>query len=429
MSLESPSSHLHICMLTRSVMHHQAGGGMELQTEVLRQGLVERGHRVTMITTPHPNGHAHVKDSWGETLFAGAGAPAVYTHDWWQASLATLLQAHAHDPIDVVAGHGKAAYTYLGMRRHLPAAQQIPTVVITHNTIISEMHAQFAQLHRRPQSVARWLLRATAFFLDDRRRLPLADAITTTTEENAQDIRRWFSPKSSQVTVIPNGVDIAMFMAGEAFRDSFRQQLGAAGNEVRIIVVLARLVRDKGQHYLLDALALPAMQPFRDTVRVVLAGDGPARKSLASQVEALGLQDSVLFLGRVPHDEVAGLLAAADIVALPTISEGMSLSLLEAMASGRPVVASDIPAIASFVEDGVTGRIVPVAQPAALARALVALLDNSADAAKLGARGRAYVAARYDQRTMVAGYERVFLHAAGATGAESTPVKNPLSST
>src|SRR5690348_12177586 len=206
MSLGSPSSHLHICMLTRSVMHHQAGGGMELQTEVLRQGLVERGHRVTMITTPHPNGHAHVKDAWGETLFAGAGAPAVYTRDWWQASLATLLQAHARDPIDVVAGHGKAAYNYLGMRRHLPAAQQIPTVVITHNTIIIDMRAQLGMLRRRPQAVARWLPRGMAYFLDDRRRLPLADAITTLGEEHARSLLPWFSVDPDRIAVIPNGV-------------------------------------------------------------------------------------------------------------------------------------------------------------------------------------------------------------------------------
>jgi len=140
-------------------------------------------------------------------------------------------------------------------------------------------------------------------------------------------------------------------------------------------------------------------------------------------VEALGLQDTVLFLGRVPHEDVAGVLAAADIVALPTVSEGMSLSLLEAMASGRPVVASDIPAIASFVEDGVTGRIVPVAQPPALARALVELLDDEDYANTLGARGRAFVAARYDQRTMVAGYEQVFLQVAGARGSEDIQAK------
>lgn len=402
---------LHICMLSRSVMQHQTGGGMELHAEVLRQGLVERGHRVTVITTPHPNGAPREEDAWGETLFVGTGAPGAYTRDWWQASLESLIHKHADDPIDVVAGHGKAAYAYLGARSRLPVGQRIPTVVITHNTIVSELRAKVAQLARRPQSVARWAPRGVAYYLDDRRRLPMADAITATTEENALDLRRRFPLDPDRVAVIANGVDVAKLNAGASSRESVRRRLGVTPENqgTRIILTLARLVRDKGQQYLLDALAMPEMQAHRGAIRVVFAGDGPARGKLAAQVEALGLQDIVTFLGRVAHDEVAGLLAAADIVVLPTVSEGMSLSLLEAMACGRPVIASDIPAIASFIEDGVTGRITPVARPEALAQALVELLTNREYAQRLGAQGQAYVSARYDQRHMVEGYERVFL--------------------
>lgn len=391
---------------------------MELHAEVLREGLVERGHRVTMVSTPHATGMRRDEDAWGETLFVGTGAPAVYSREWWQASLAALLHRHSHDPIDVVVGHGKAAYRYLGVRQRLPTAQRIPTVVITHNTIVSELQAQVAQLVRRPQSVAHWLPRGAAYYLDDRRRLPLADAITATTEANAQDLRRWFALNPGQLTVIPNGVNIAALAAGASLRESFRRRLGvsAAEDETRVIMTLARLVRDKGQHYLLDALALPEMRACHSSIRVVFAGDGPAQINLVSQAEALGLRDIVHFLGRVAHSDVPGLLAASDIVVLPTVSEGMSLSLLEAMACGRPVVASAIPAITSFIEDGVTGRIVPVAQPAALARALSDLLGDPAHANELGARGQAHVTARYDQRAMVTAYERVFHRAADAAG-------------
>lgn len=421
---ESPmptSGHLHICVMSRAVVQHQTGGGMELIAEVLRHGMVERGHRVTTITTPHPQGMTSARDEWGETLFVGTGAPGVYTRDWWRASMDALLRVHAQDHIDVLVGQGKAAYAYLGARRRLPAVDRIPTTVITHNTIISDLRAQLAQLRRQPKTVARWAPHGVAYFLDDRRRLPLADAITALTEEHARSLRRWFSLDPARVTVIPNGVDLAALAEGTSQRASVRQRLGA-DDQTRIIMVLARLAPDKGQQHLLDAVVRPEMQPFRRLVRVVLVGDGPARDELVSQATALGLRDSVVFVGRVPHGEVPGLLAAADLVVLPSISEGMSLSLLESMASGRAVIASNIPAIASVVEDGVTGVLVPVAQPAGLARALAGLLANPQRAVQLGAQAHAYVAAHFDQRAMVAAYEGVFLRAAGVTDDSSRGV-------
>ena len=144
----------------------------------------------------------------------------------------------------------------------------------------------------------------------------------------------------------------------------------------------------------------------------MLAGDGPRRSSLVAQSHALELQDVTLFLGQISHETVPGMLAASDIVAMPSLAEGMSLTLLEAMVCGRPVVASNIPAIASVIEDGVTGRLVPVAQPAALARTFVALLSHRELATEIGARARDHALARYDQHTMIANYERVFMRAA-----------------
>lgn len=408
----SESHNLHICMLTRAVAQHQTGGGMELHAEVLRHGLVERGHRVTVITTPHATGVPSVTDAWGETHFVGTGAPGAYSRDWWTASLKMLMRLHARDPFDVIASQGKAAYAYLGVRKRLPVAERIPTVIITHNTIIHDARAQFGQLIRRPHAVARWAPRGAAFFLDDRRRMPLAEAITALTAEHASALRRWFTLDPSRVVVIPNGVDVAWLVAGASSRGTVRAKLGVADDSACIVLELARLIEDKGQRFLLDAVSRIATQPERRDVRVVLAGDGPARDTLATQVDALGLREVVTFLGRVPHEDVPGLLAAADIVALPSFAEGMPLSLLEAMVCGRPVVASNIPAIASFIEDGVTGRLVPVAEPAALARTLDALIADRQNATKLGERARAFATERYDQKTMVADYERIFARVA-----------------
>lgn len=410
----SESNHLHICILSRLVVQQENGGGMDLFAEMLRRGLAERGHRVTTITTPHPRNMPRESDVWGETFFVGTGAPGRYSRDWWKSSLSALLQLHAHDPIDIVAGHGKAIYRYLGMRRHLPEIERIPAVVITQNTIIQDFRGQFGQLRRHPFKFAKWLPHAITLFLDDRRRLPLADAITALTNDHAQTLKRWFSLDPSRLSVIPNGVDTAPFIAAATLRKSVRQHLGV-GDGVSVLLVLARLSPDKGHRFLLEALARPELQSYGSNIRLVLAGEGHGRNDLVSQVQALKLQDTVKFLGRVPRDDVPGLLAAADVVVLPSVAEGMPISLLEAMVCGRPVIASNIPAIASFIEDGVTGRLTPVAHPDALARALVELLDDRAYAAALGERARAYAIERYDQHAVVTEFERMFQRTVGAS--------------
>lgn len=414
---------LHICMMSRAVVQHQTGGGMEMHAEVLRRGFVERGHRLTVITTPHLRGAVRLDDTWGKTLFVGHDMPVTYTRDWWREGLKALLDLHAHDPIDVIASQGKAAFAYLGVRSRLPVTERIPTVVISHNTIMNDFQAQLAQLSRRPDRVARWLPRGIVYFLDDRRRLHLADGVTVLSEEHARSMQRWSAVEPRRITVIPNGVDSVALTAGAPLRGLYRQQLGITDDDVRIVLVLARLAPEKGQQFLLESLVHPEMQAHSRDVHVVLAGEGPARDSLMAQTRSLGLQDIVTFLGRVPHDEVPGLLAAADIVALPSVAEGMPLSLLEAMACGLPVIASDIRAIASFIEDSVTGRLVPVAQPAALARVLAQFVTDQQYAADMGGRARASVIAHYDQRSMVAAFERVLIKTAlgGEKSGGTTP--------
>jgi glycosyltransferase involved in cell wall biosynthesis len=226
--------------------------------------------------------------------------------------------------------------------------------------------------------------------------------------------------------VIPNGVDLVALRAGAAQRATFRQRFGL-DDSTRMILTMARLVPDKGQQHLLDALARPEMQPYRAAVRLVLVGDGPTREGLQAQARALGLGDSVVFAGRLPHDEVPGLLSAADIVVVPSSAEGMSISLLEAMACARPIIASDIPAIASVVADGVTGRLFPVAQPAGLAKALAEFLAEPRRAARMGERAQTIVTERYDQRVMVADYERVFARTAAGASEVGRPT-NPVGS-
>ncbi len=176
-------------------------------------------------------------------------------------------------------------------------------------------------------------------------------------------------------------------------------------------VLVARLVPEKDIATLLRATALmPRVHP---AFRLQIAGDGPCREPLRQLVTHLGLNGRVTFLGMVR--DVAGLLARAGMYVLSSTSEGVSLTLLEAMARGLPVVATAVGGTPEVVQDGITGLLVPPADPPALAAALARVASDPALARRLGAAGRARVERYFDIRTMVADYQNMYVGAAPET--------------
>ncbi len=167
-----------------------------------------------------------------------------------------------------------------------------------------------------------------------------------------------------------------------------------------VILHVARLVEMKGTRYLIEAFAgLAARHP---ELRLVIVGDGPLRPALTAMSVRLGLADRISFLGARPHAEIAGWMRRAMMLVLPSINtgtgrvEGLGMVLLEAAATGVPVVATDVGGIPEGAEDGVTGILTPERDPAALFRAMLALADDAAMRARMGQAGRNFVERRFD---------------------------------
>lgn len=397
---------LHIAMLTRVTVQHSTGG-MEVHAEILRRGLVANGHRVTTISTCLPTGPTTLEDQWGVTHFVGTGTPGVYTAEWTQESVRALQRIHAADPVDVIASEGGGGGAYIKAQQRMPAAERLPSVLILHNTNIDNLLSHLKVTHRHPaRAILRWIPHDIVNWLENRSWLHLANRITVLSRSSAVALVRWHPVNPSQVTVIPNGVDVEGITAASSHRAEVRRELGI-DDQATAILILASLERRKGQNFMLDALASPLLRDYGQSLPLILAGEGPMREKLEKHIVRLGLTKQVLFTGRIPHERVPAILSAADIVALPTLSEGMPLSLLEAMAAGHPVVTTRVGAIPEIVEDGATGLLVPPGSPVALARAVNELLHNPGTAKRLGDAGRAFVLAHHDQRTMIHAYEQV----------------------
>jgi glycosyltransferase involved in cell wall biosynthesis len=166
--------------------------------------------------------------------------------------------------------------------------------------------------------------------------------------------------------------------------------------------VLANLVPRKGVDVLLEALARLEPAP-----RLWIAGDGPERGALEALAKQLGLAERVHFLGRC--DDTGDLLAACDVFVMPSRLEGLGVAALEAMAAGRPVVASRVGGLAGLVVHERTGLLVPSDDVASLADALRRVLDDAALRTALGAEGPRRIAEGWLAEQMVGAYEALYV--------------------
>ena len=210
-------------------------------------------------------------------------------------------------------------------------------------------------------------------------------------ESEAATIRTSGVVPAERVVVVPNGIDAAPWRGAEALA---RSEIGVPEG-VPLAAVVGLLNVAKGQDVLLRAMAL---EPARH-LHLLVVGHGEDEPSLRQLAAELGVETRVHFLGW--RRDVPQLLGAVDFVVLPSRWEGLPYIVLEAMAAGKPVVATDVDGARELVLEGQTGFVARREDPEDLARALgLALALDPAERAAQGAAGAALQAARYDQRTM-----------------------------
>jgi len=191
-----------------------------------------------------------------------------------------------------------------------------------------------------------------------------------------------------RVEVIYNAVDWAQ-LATSAPRETLRAALGVPADALAATII-ARLTEQKGHRYLLDALA---SAPGLERLMLLVVGDGPLRAELEARARVLGLVGRVRFLGS--RRDLGDLLAASDLFVMPSMWEGLPLSLILAMGAELPVVATAVAGIPEVVTDGRTGLLVPPGDAAALGAALARLAGNAEERRRLGAAAREYVVPRF----------------------------------
>jgi glycosyltransferase involved in cell wall biosynthesis len=234
----------------------------------------------------------------------------------------------------------------------------------------------------------------------DRLLIPLSDYIVSNSTSGAETyVARGADP--DRVDVVHNGRNLDAFVDAEPapLREEFGVPAGAP-----LVGMVSRLVPKKGQVDLVDAW--PRVRASHPDAHLVLVGDGAEREALAARAASLGVADSVHFAGN--RDDVPQVLAALDVFVFTSYSEGLSGALLEAMAAGKPIVATGIVENRELVTDGETATLVPTQAPDAVARAVVDLLDDPTRAAALGRAAQRDAVDRFSLERMVGNFEAFY---------------------
>jgi glycosyltransferase involved in cell wall biosynthesis len=355
-----------------------AYGGGERYLELLFERL-DRGRYRGLLICPEPGPFVgRMKERGVDTQIVQL-APLFNPMALWR-----LTRLLARERVTILQTHGARANFYGRIAGRLAG---VPVIISTvHNSL------KDYEVRSLTRGLYTFLLRVT---------LPLAQRIICVSDANRYDVIDECPAAKARTQTVYNGVDPSVFPS-KPDRTKVREELNIVPGPV--LVTIARLTEAKGHRYLLEAL--PGLIQAWPQLCCVCVGEGELRDQLHRLAIELNVERSCRFVGT--REDIVDILAAADVVVLPSLSEGFPFVLLEALAMGRPVVASRVNGVPELIEDHKTGLLVPSRDSQALARAIREMLNDPTAASKMGAKGRTVVRERFTVDQMVANTTAIF---------------------
>jgi glycosyltransferase involved in cell wall biosynthesis len=363
-------------------------GGAERVVADLATNLQAAGTETVVFVPAHGEG-------WLARQLAGSGVDVEHFHletPVLPACARSLAAAFRRRRIDIAHSHEFSMAIYGAWASWLAGSQHVIT-----------MHGSRYYAQRLQRRIA---MRAA---------VALSRRTVAVSRELASHLSRDLLVAPAAITTIPNGV-----RATAADGSGVREELGLGADD-RLVVAIGNLYPVKGHVHLIDAMALLAER--HPTLHLAICGRGDLEGALRLRARSRGIGNRVRLLGL--RADVPAVLAAADLFALPSISEGLPLALLEAMFAGRPIVATDVGDVRAALgcEAGV---LVAPGDPSALALAIDALLAQPERARDLGNRARVRARGLFDVSNMVRAYSAIYdqLHTSAGSSAERLVVRS-----
>lgn len=372
-------------------------GGGERYLEVLFDGL-DRARFSPLLICPEPG-------PFIEKMTA-KGIPTEMVHLaplFNPVALLKLAWLLRRKNVTILQTHGARANVYGRFAAWLAG---VPCVVSTVHNSIRDYDVSL---------VKRWMYRSLL-----RRTLPLSDRIICVSDALKRDVLNDSPDAAALTTTVWNGVDQGWFATpGSLNKVRSEWHLG----DGPVLLTVARLTKEKGHRFLIEAL--PGLLVEWPSLVCLFVGEGDRRAALQALVREKGVERFCRFAGS--QNNLADWYAVADVVVLPSLSEGFPFVLLEALAMSRPVVATAVNGVPEIIHDGSTGLLVPPGDPPALEEAILTMLRDPPFAARLGKIGQQEVAARFTAEKMVHDTVRVIEDAMPALGRSSYVAQSSVS--
>lgn len=357
-----------------------AEGGMKGHLLTLAGGLINRGYLVEVACPGDSSLAAELREMGLRVHPISLVGPLSPGPDL--ICVLELRNIFRHGQYDIIHFHGAKA----GMVGRIATALTgcLNTVVTVHNFIVYEEVPW-------PKKI---LFRYGEQFLSR-----VTNRIITVSKALRDDLVLNYKIRPEKITPIYNGIDTLRFQQTQ-HSESARAILGISPSAVAVGTV-ARMASQKGLNYLVEAFArmYRAGQVSPDDTAFVIAGDGPLRPQLEKQADDLGIRDKIIFPGFV--DDMPLFLACLDVFVVPSVAEGLSISTIEAMAAGLPVVASRVGGLPELVRTEETGFLVEPRNPTELAEAIFRLLTDSETRKQMGINGRKLAIQQFNTENMI----------------------------
>ncbi|MCY7316791.1 MAG: glycosyltransferase, exosortase A system-associated [Rubrivivax sp.] len=400
-------------LLDHSIPLHS---GYTFRTLAILREQARMGWQTLQLTTPKQGaGSAREETIDGLRLLRTPSPAGAGLLKQMQLTAARLVEVVQSEKPDLIHAHSPVlnALPALWVRLLQPSSQRLP--------VVYEMRASWEDAAVDHGTTSEGSVRYRASRALETFALKRADRITTICEGLRGDIAaRGIAPE--RITVIPNAVDVEAFRFGMPADAALQQRLGLQG--ATVIGFAGSFYAYEGLHLLVEAVRL--MRSRHPKLRLLLVGGGPQEGALKAQVANNGLQDTVIFTGRVPHAEVQRYYELIDLLAYPRLPIRLTelvtpLKPLEAMAQGRVFVASDVGGHRELVRHGDTGYLCPAGSAVALQQALDSALTQRDQWPEMQARARRFVEQERTWAQSVGRYAEVYRQAL-ATRGRAVPV-------
>ncbi|MBI4744260.1 MAG: glycosyltransferase family 4 protein [Actinobacteria bacterium] len=398
---------LNICVLAR-VMPAHAKGGMQDHTLSLCEELVESGHKVTVITTQHPDGLEYENLNGVEVFYLRETEPIKYSSSWQKESVRKFIELNDKLNFEIVHGQGSGGLPFLIQKVNLK--HKIPTVISFHGTTYDEIRSIYnvmtasGDLKTMAGSLKGilWHLQHYASIFQPVRR---AEGVIATSNEQRDILKRMYQLPDDKLYLVYNGIDVNLFKP--MIKDRTKLSEYNLNEDDYVLFAVARMVEEKGIQNLIKAMPLIISQT--PNLKLILAGDGDYRFELERLADELNLKEKIIFTGSVSLEELPYFYSNCDIFINPTIrANGYDLTILQAMASGKAVIVSDIGSIPTVINNNENGVLVQPGNVEEIAKSVVDLLSRPDFREQIGKMARERIVEKFSLESMTEGTIKVY---------------------